>query len=100
MFLLSSADFFSKLTFSKNSLKNSIRVSDNLDPDQDRHSVGPDLDLNFLQKLSAFISHPLAMKELRVVIFSVCWLPYVKLIRVCTDCLCFFSQATSVEHLP
>ena len=42
--LLSSADFFfSKLTFSKQSFRNTIRVSNGLDPDQDRHFVGPDL---------------------------------------------------------
>ena len=52
--LLSSADFFfSKLTFSKNSFRNTIRVSNSLDPDQDRHSVGPDLGSNCLQRLSA-----------------------------------------------
>ena len=28
-------------------------MSNNLDPDQDRHSVGPDLDPNCLQRLSA-----------------------------------------------
>ena len=31
--MLLSADFFSKLTFSKNSFKNTIRVSNALDPD-------------------------------------------------------------------
>ena len=52
MLLLSSADFFSsKLTFLKNSFRNTIRVSNGLDPDQDR-SVGPDLGLNCLQMLS------------------------------------------------
>ena len=30
-----------------------MRVSYGLDPDQDRHSVGPDLDPNCLQRLSA-----------------------------------------------
>ena len=35
MLLLTSADF-SKLTFSKNSLRNTIRVPNSLDPDQDR----------------------------------------------------------------
>ena len=50
---LSSADFF-KSTFSKNSsIRNTIRVSNSLDPDQAQHSVGPDLGLNCLQKLSA-----------------------------------------------
>ena len=45
MLLLSSADF-SKSTFSKNSFI--IRVSNFLDPDQDRHFVGPDLGPNCL----------------------------------------------------
>ena len=42
-----------QLTFSKNSFKNTIRVSNRLDPDQDRHFVGPDLVTNCLQRLSA-----------------------------------------------
>ena len=33
--------------------KNIIRVPNNLDPDQDRRSVGPDLGPNCLQRLSA-----------------------------------------------
>ena len=44
---------FSKLTFSKNSFTNSIRVSNGLDPYQDRCSVGPDLVPNCLQRLPA-----------------------------------------------
>ena len=52
-FLLSSAGFFQKLTFSKNSFRNTIRVANGFDPDQDRRSVGPDLDPNCLQRLSA-----------------------------------------------
>ena len=51
--VLSSADFFSKSTFSKNSIRNNIRMSNGLDPDQDRHSDGPDLGSNCLQRLSA-----------------------------------------------
>ena len=53
MILLSSADFFSKSTFSTNSFKNiiSIKVSNGLDSAQDRHSVGPDLNVNCLQRL-------------------------------------------------
>ena len=53
MLFLSSADFFSKLIFKKKSFKNTIRVSNGLDLDQDRHFVGPDLGPNFLQRLSA-----------------------------------------------
>ena len=41
-----------KIKFSKNSFRNTIRVPNNLDPDQDRHSVGPDLGPNCLQRLS------------------------------------------------
>ena len=39
---------FSKLTFSKNAFRNTIKMSNSLDSDQDRRSVGPDLDLNCL----------------------------------------------------
>ena len=45
--------FFSKSTFSKNSFRRTIRVSNSLDPDQARHFVWPDLDPNYLQRLSA-----------------------------------------------
>ena len=50
---LSSADFFSKSTFSKNSLGNTIRVSNSLDPDLARHFGRPELGPNDLQRLSA-----------------------------------------------
>ena len=43
---------FPKLTFSKKSFRNTTRVSNSLDPDQDRLSVGPDLGPNCLQRLS------------------------------------------------
>ena len=49
-FLLS-ADFCSKSTFLKNSIRNMIIVSNSLDPGQARHFVGPDLGPNCLQKL-------------------------------------------------
>ena len=45
--------FFSKSTFFKKSFKNTIRVSNSLDPDQARHIVGPDLGPNCLRSLSA-----------------------------------------------
>ena len=47
------ADFFSKSSFSKNSFRNTIRVSNSLDPDQARNFVGPDLGPSCLQRLSA-----------------------------------------------
>ena len=57
MLLVSSADCFQTfskpLTFSKNSFWNIIRVSNSLDPDQDRQNVGPDLGPNYFQRLSA-----------------------------------------------
>ena len=53
MLLLSSVQYFPKLTFSRHFFKNTIRVSNDLDVDQDRHSFGPDLVPNCLQWLSA-----------------------------------------------
>ena len=53
MLLLLSADIFLKLTYSNFFFRNIIRVSNSLDPDLDLLSVGPDLDLNCLQRLSA-----------------------------------------------
>ena len=52
MLFLSSADYF-QFFFSKNSFKNTTIVSKGLDPDQKRQFVGPDLDPNCLQSLSA-----------------------------------------------
>ena len=52
--LLLSADFISKLTFSKKSFMNTIRVSNCLDPDHDRLSVGPNLGPNCLQRLEFY----------------------------------------------
>ena len=45
--------FFFESTFSKISFRNTIRLSNSLDPDQVRHFVGPDLGQNCLQMLSA-----------------------------------------------
>ena len=45
--------FFQIQHFHKNSLRNTIRVPNSLDPDQAGHSIGPDLGPNCLQKLSA-----------------------------------------------
>ena len=49
MLLLSSA----VVVFLKNYFRNTIRVSNSLDPDQARHFVGPDLGPICLQRLSA-----------------------------------------------
>ena len=56
-------NLFSKLTFSKNSFRNTISVSNRLDPDQDRHSFSPDLGPNCLQRKQ---KTPLARKELSI----------------------------------
>ena len=42
-----------KLTFSKISFRNTISMSNSSDPDQARRFVGPNLDTNCLQRLSA-----------------------------------------------
>ena len=44
---------FFPIFFPINSFKNTIRVPNGLDLDQDRCSVGPDLGPNFLQRLPA-----------------------------------------------
>ena len=51
-FYFSSAEFFSKLTFSI-FFRNTTRMSNSLDPNQARHFVGPDLGPKGLQRLSA-----------------------------------------------
>ena len=43
----------SKWTFSEKSLRNTIRLSNSLDPDHAQHFVWLDLGLNYLQRLSA-----------------------------------------------
>ena len=43
---------FSESTFSKNSFRDTIRVSNSVDPDQAGHFVGPDLGPICLQRLS------------------------------------------------
>ena len=56
MFLFSSADFLPRTT---------IRVSNSLNPDQDRHSIDLHLGSNCLQKaISRRQNYPLACKEL------------------------------------
>ena len=55
----------------KNSLRNTFSVAKGMDPDQDRRSVGPDLDTNFLQRLSADDKSLLARKELQNVIINI-----------------------------
>ena len=48
-----SADFFFKIKFLEKKIKNIIRVSNSLDPDQAQENVGPDLGLNCSHSLSA-----------------------------------------------
>ena len=50
---LSPADFFPEINFQKHSLRNTIQVSNSLDPDQAQQSAGPDLGQKCLQRLSA-----------------------------------------------
>ena len=55
--------FFSKLTFFfliSFPFRNTFTVSNGLDPDEDRHFVGPDLSPNCLQRLLADDKLPLA----------------------------------------
>ena len=57
---------FFKIIFSQNSFRNTISVSNSLDRDQDRRSVGPGLGPNCLQRLSADDKPQLARKDLMV----------------------------------
>ena len=50
MLLLFSVDFFKINFFSKISFRNTIKVSNCLELDQDKHSVGPDLGPNCYQR--------------------------------------------------
>ena len=45
--------FFKFSVFEKKYFKNIIKVPNSFDPDRARHHVGPDLDPNCLQRLSA-----------------------------------------------
>ena len=49
MFFLSSNDFFQNPTFSNNLFRNTMSVSNSLDPDQAQNFVGSDLGQNCLQ---------------------------------------------------
>ena len=65
MFLFSSADFLQNQVFKNKPPRTTIRVSNSLDPDQDRHSIGLHLGLNCLQKaIDRRQNYPLACKKL------------------------------------
>ena len=57
--------FIPKLTFSKISFRNTIRMSNSLDPDPARRFVGPDLDPNCLQRLSADDKSPTSVERVK-----------------------------------
>ena len=63
---------FFKIDYFKKKFKTTIRVSNGLDPDHDRHFVSPDLGPNCLQTLSADdYSHCQTASKQRVKFFSV-----------------------------
>ena len=65
MFLFSSADFLQNQVSKNKPHSTTFRVSNSLDPDQDRHSVGLHLGSNCLQKaIGRRQNYPLACKEL------------------------------------
>ena len=66
MFLFLSADFLQNQVLTNKPPRTTIRVSNNLDPDQDRHYVGLHLGSNFLQKaICRQQKYLLACKELK-----------------------------------
>ena len=65
MVLFSSAEFPQNYIFKNKPPMTTTRVSNSLDPDQDRHSVGLHLGSNCLQKaIDRRQNYPLACKEL------------------------------------
>ena len=65
MFIFSSADFLQNEVFKNKPHRTTIRMSNSLDPDQDRHSVGLHLGSNCLQKaMGRGQNYALACKEL------------------------------------
>ena len=65
MFLFSSADFLQIKFLENKPPRTTIRVSNSLDPDQDRHSICLHLGSNCLQKaIDRRQNYPLAFKEL------------------------------------
>ena len=65
MFSFSSADFLQNQVFKNKPPRTTIRVSNSLDPDEDRHSVGLQLGSDCLQKaIGRRQNSPLACKEL------------------------------------
>ena len=69
--------FFQNQIFSKNSLKNTIQVSNSLDPDLARQYVGPDLGPNCLHWLSADdarVTYELVMSVYSLITTSQCLL--------------------------
>ena len=65
MFLFSSADFLQNQVFENKPPMTTIGVSNSLDPDQGKHSVGLHLGSNCLQKaIGRRQNYPLACKEL------------------------------------
>ena len=67
-----------KIGFSRNSFRNTIRVANSLDQDQVPHSIGPDLGLNCLQRVSADGKSPLAKKELKIGMYHHSIRPLIK----------------------
>ena len=65
MLLLASVTFFLKLTFTKKSFVNTIKVSNGLKPDQDPHFVSPDLGPNCLQRLASDDYHGKSFQKLQ-----------------------------------
>ena len=87
MFFVCLLIFFEIIIF-ENYFRNTIEVSNNLDPDQARRSVWPDLATNCLQRLSAKLS--LTGRELRT---EREYLNYKRKQMVKTSCACY-----SVKH--
>ena len=86
--------YFFKIIFFEKKIRNTIRVSNSLDPDQARQNVGPDLDPNSLQKLSAD-----ATSRQRVKWGIYCLLKaHMQILHTCSKCVCEYMN-TNFMHV-
>ena len=76
--------FFSKSTFSKNSFRNTIKVSNSLDPDQTQSFVRLDLGRNCLQ---SYQQMKLASKDLMTVLDMIIFIMCTVRIKIPVKCV-------------
>ena len=77
---------YSKSAFSKNSFRNTIRVSNSLDRDQARHFVGPDLGPNCLQQIPADAYAGKFLVDVLLLHFLLKYFFFLKNLEILSEC--------------